>query len=206
MNARSPSDTKGSNLRTRLREATNAAILEAAEAVFSEQGVHATSMNEIAARAGVAVGTLYNHFKDKDALIQDLFEMRREGLLDIVDEHCLRPGPGDFRAQLLSLVTAMFDYFERNRRFYVLLFEQAHEYSPLARKATMMKQLTDKLDKLMRRGLKERVLKPELASFYPALLIGMLRATGIHANVCGATRDLVTPAQLVELFLHGAGA
>jgi len=58
-------------LRDRLREEANRAILTAAEEVFSEEGLGAR-MEQIAARAGVAVGTLYNHFQDRGALVNAL--------------------------------------------------------------------------------------------------------------------------------------
>jgi AcrR family transcriptional regulator len=45
-----------------------ARILEAAAAVFGATGME-TSMDDVAARAGVAVGTLYRHFATKDALM-----------------------------------------------------------------------------------------------------------------------------------------
>lgn len=44
-------------------------ILESAQAVFTEKGFHRATIREIATRAGVADGTVYNHFADKNALI-----------------------------------------------------------------------------------------------------------------------------------------
>lgn len=48
-------------------------ILEAAAVVFAERGLDAT-LDEVAARAGVGVGTVYRRFADKDALVGALFE------------------------------------------------------------------------------------------------------------------------------------
>ena len=48
-------------------------ILEAAEEVFAERGLD-VSLDDIAAAAGVGVGTVYRRFPDKDALIDALFE------------------------------------------------------------------------------------------------------------------------------------
>src|SRR5512138_2747814 len=72
-------------LRDRLREEYGRAILAAAEEVFAEDGLHAARMERIASRAGVAVGTLYNHFADKEALLAALARSRREGLFARVD-------------------------------------------------------------------------------------------------------------------------
>ena len=50
-------------------------ILQAAREVFADRGLDA-SLDQIAAHAGVGVGTVYRRFPDKDALIDALFEER----------------------------------------------------------------------------------------------------------------------------------
>jgi AcrR family transcriptional regulator len=50
-------------------------ILQAAREVFADRGFDA-SLDQIAAHAGVGVGTVYRRFPDKDALIDALFEAR----------------------------------------------------------------------------------------------------------------------------------
>lgn len=54
----------GSNKRTRTRNA----LIDCAIDVFSEKGIEEASIHEITAIAGMANGTFYNHFKDKDDL------------------------------------------------------------------------------------------------------------------------------------------
>ena len=49
-----------------------AAILKAALDEFSERGFAAARLDDVARRAGVAKGTIYLHFKDKEALFQEL--------------------------------------------------------------------------------------------------------------------------------------
>jgi AcrR family transcriptional regulator len=49
-------------------ERTSQVILKAAYSLFIEQGFHATSMRQIAQRAGVALGGIYNHFESKDQI------------------------------------------------------------------------------------------------------------------------------------------
>ena len=62
-------------------EARRQAILEAALAVFAEEGFAAAKLDDVADRAGVAKGTIYLHFKDK----QDLFEqMVREAVSPVI--------------------------------------------------------------------------------------------------------------------------
>jgi AcrR family transcriptional regulator len=51
-------------------ETTRQAILEASYQLFTEQGYHGTSMRAIAAQAGITAGSIYNHFADKEQIIQ----------------------------------------------------------------------------------------------------------------------------------------
>jgi AcrR family transcriptional regulator len=56
-------------------ERNRALILEAARQAFAEEGLRVT-LDEIARRAGVGVGTVYRRFADKEALVEALFEQR----------------------------------------------------------------------------------------------------------------------------------
>jgi AcrR family transcriptional regulator len=67
-------------IRELVRETVSNAILDAAEAVAAEKGLEGTSIAAIAERAGVAVGTLYNYFPDRDALLVALVKTRREAM------------------------------------------------------------------------------------------------------------------------------
>jgi len=60
-------------------------ILEAAEEVFAERGLD-VSLDDIAAAAGVGVGTVYRRFPDKDSLIDALFEDKIDGVVQIARE------------------------------------------------------------------------------------------------------------------------
>lgn len=53
-------------------ERTSQAILEAAYSLFLEQGFHATSMRQIAKRAGLALGGIYNHFESKEQIFESV--------------------------------------------------------------------------------------------------------------------------------------
>jgi AcrR family transcriptional regulator len=73
-------------------ERTRQAILDAAYDLFLEQGFAATSMRQVAERAGIALGSTYNHFSGKDDIFQAL----------VIDKHpyvqilpLLQDVPGD---------------------------------------------------------------------------------------------------------------
>src|SRR5919202_1014810 len=57
-------------------------ILAAATELFAERGLSVT-LHDIAARAGVGVGTIYRHFPTKEPLIDAVFERELEGLTEL---------------------------------------------------------------------------------------------------------------------------
>ena len=56
----------------RSRVETRRRLLEAAIALFAESGLHGVTSAQIARRAGVATGTFYLHFADKEALFREI--------------------------------------------------------------------------------------------------------------------------------------
>jgi len=77
------------------------AILEAAAAAFAEHGT-AASLEDVAKRAGVGIGTLYRHFPTRDALVEAAYRRGVEQVCDlaaqlVVDE------PGDRALELWML-------------------------------------------------------------------------------------------------------
>ena len=90
-------------------EANRQRILAAASAVFSERGL-AVPMEEIAAAAGVGVGTLYRRFPDRHHLIEALFEEQLAALVALAEQALLVPDGWDglvwFLDRALSLQIA----------------------------------------------------------------------------------------------------
>jgi TetR/AcrR family transcriptional repressor of uid operon len=55
-------------------------ILDAAESCFVRNGFHRTTMNDVAAEAGMSAGNLYRYFESKEAIVRGLTERDREML------------------------------------------------------------------------------------------------------------------------------
>jgi len=55
-------------------ERSRTALLDAALTLFSSQGYRATSVRDIAERAGTSTGSVYHHFRDKEAIFRTLLE------------------------------------------------------------------------------------------------------------------------------------
>jgi AcrR family transcriptional regulator len=62
------------------RATTIAAILNAAQELFTARGFDATSIDDIAARAGVAKGAVYHHFESKEQIFARVFEQMTAAL------------------------------------------------------------------------------------------------------------------------------
>jgi AcrR family transcriptional regulator len=95
-------------------------ILEAAREVLGESGADA-SMEEIAARAGVGVGTVYRRFANKDALIDELLRLTLEEGVAAARQALDCPG-GEGLEQLLRAFGAM---FAGHARYAHLLLERS---------------------------------------------------------------------------------
>jgi AcrR family transcriptional regulator len=75
-------------------------LLDVARERFSQQGFHATSMDEIAEAAGVTKPVLYQHFPSKRALYVELLEETGRQLLALLAEATSRAATGRERVEL----------------------------------------------------------------------------------------------------------
>lgn len=66
-------------------ETNRDAIVHAAIEAFIENGFHQTGIRDIARRAGVSLGNLYNHFPGKDALIVEIARLEAVELKTVLD-------------------------------------------------------------------------------------------------------------------------
>ena len=76
------SDAPPAGKRAQNKERTRQAILKAALEFFSEKGFHRTTTREIARRAGIAEGTMFNYFRTKEDLALYFFEKELSGLIE----------------------------------------------------------------------------------------------------------------------------
>lgn len=83
-------------------KATVEAIVEATGQVFERRGMRRTTTTKIAERAGVSVGSLYQYFPDKQALIAAFFEKRLEHDVQLMQRIFAR-GAGASPARLMRI-------------------------------------------------------------------------------------------------------
>lgn len=67
-------------------QATFDAIVEAAAHIVERDGYDRVTTNDIAARAGVSIGSLYQYFPTKEAVLVELIRRKRTGLRQAFDE------------------------------------------------------------------------------------------------------------------------
>jgi AcrR family transcriptional regulator len=112
-------------------------ILAAAREVLGESGADA-SMEEIAARAGVGVGTVYRRFASKEALIDELLQLVLEQVLSATDRALARTdGLG-----LEELLRAFGQSFSDHARYASLLLQRRTDDATAHRIRAAIDQLT----------------------------------------------------------------
>ncbi len=105
-----PSDTANSRLHARKRPlqrrsaATVSVILEAAARILEQHGLAGFNTNLVAQRAGVSIGSLYQYFPGKEALLAALIRDARSDLLASVQQVCAQSGV--LETQLQALIRA----------------------------------------------------------------------------------------------------
>jgi AcrR family transcriptional regulator len=197
---------KAQPLRVTLREATRSAIVDAAEKVAARDGLSGASLQAIAEQAGVAVGTIYNYFEDRDRLFDALFTRRRDELFEAIDAAAKEHRSEPFQAQLDAFVRAVLGFFDGRRDYLRVAFdaESARFKRSDAKKGSAVQQLRDRAERVVKIGLREKVLREEDADIAGDILVGIVR--GIL--MAGAQTDrtcLPDAARVTALFLRGAG-
>ena len=88
------------------KDAKRTAMMQAAVKVFSEKGYHAATVRDVVESAGVAIGTFYFYFPDKETLFLYLYEETADFLLQSLQQAVVtkRPLPQRLTAGLQSYV------------------------------------------------------------------------------------------------------
>ncbi len=202
------------NLRDRLRESTRDAILDAAASAFNTGGASAVRMEDIAAGAGIAVGTLYNYFRDRQTLVASLLRSRTQVLLDALDaaadadRQADGPSGAHVTAELRQFVATLVTHWDANRVLLTLMMEDllqsGADATAMNRQHTVATQLLARAQKLMGRGIEAGLLHPADTGMYAAMLLGMVRGVVVTSVVRGDTGFAHQSDQIVRVFLSGA--
>jgi AcrR family transcriptional regulator len=96
-----------SSWKERQRQERETLILQTAEEILLEKGLHNASMDEIAARVGISKGTLYLHFAKKEDLVLALLERELHACFEVLQE-ITTFDDSDVSAQLETIIQRIY--------------------------------------------------------------------------------------------------
>jgi len=191
----------------RLRDERRTYILDAAAAVFGEKGYERATMKEIAARAGIAPGTIYLYFKNKRDLLLAIADNLIAGPVDQTLAEAVGLEAGDYIAAILrdriqfarenrafiqALVTQIWTDQELRERFFAQIM------GPLFAVGAHYMQTQVAAGKL--RPCRVEVVVPAVAG--SIVILSALRALMPEQLLPGVTDDELID-ELTRLYLYG---
>jgi AcrR family transcriptional regulator len=106
--------------RERKKEANRSAILEAARRCFLEQGYESVTIRDVIRLSGLAAGTFYNYFPDKESVFRALVESRLGALK--VRIHAAREGARTVEGFFYESYLAALQEVRADPDFFALMF------------------------------------------------------------------------------------
>jgi TetR/AcrR family fatty acid metabolism transcriptional regulator len=183
-------------------------ILEAAVRIFARQGFHQSTIAQIAKEAGVADGTIYLYFKNKDDILVQFFSHRAKQVFESFREEVDRGQTS--LDKLRNLINRHLTEFQRDRNGAVVYQVETHQSSRLAEEQIkeMSQMYRDLISEIVEQGQQEGQIRKDLyVGLVKRFIIGAVDEvinTWLHSN---GEYDLVSMTEpLVELFMKGIGS
>jgi len=182
-------------------------ILEAAVKIFARQGFRQSTVAQIAKQAGVADGTIYLYFKNKDDILIHFFSFKAKQVFD-----CFRKEVAcgaDSVEKLGNLVRAHLGEFQRDPDMAVVYQVETHQSSRLAEEQIreMAKMYQDILAEIVEQGQQEGLIRRDLyVGLVKRFILGAVEETIGSWLHSGRSYDLASMAEpLVDLLIRGIG-
>jgi len=182
-------------------------ILEAAIKVFAEQGFHQATISQIAREAGVADGTIYLYFKNKEDIMVNFFGYKTKQVFGRFREEVDKAD--NARDKLRLLIKRHLEEFQRDRNMAVLYQTETRRFSRMCEEQIreMSKLYLDLVSEIVESGQDEGLMRKDLyMGLVKRFIIGAIDEvinTWLHS---GGSYDLVSMADpLVDLFIRGVG-
>jgi AcrR family transcriptional regulator len=159
---------------------TRARLCDAGRREFSEHGYAGATARSIAERAGVATGSFYQYFTDKDALLRELAEERLRGIAERALAVVESPR-GSARDRVRAMIDVVVDYHREDPGLHGVLTERRHVDAELDRltsaaELSLLRRIAALLDSWQFAG------DTEATAF---VLFSMIEGA-VHAHVLGA--------------------
>ncbi len=182
-------------------------ILEAAVTVFARQGFHQSTVAQIAKEAGVADGTIYLYFKNKDDILVQFFAYRTKQVFERFRAEVKKAD--NSLDKLRNLIRRHLMEFQRDRNMAVVYQVETHQNSRLAESQIreMSQMYQDLISEIVELGQQEGKIRKELyVSLVKRFILGSVDEvinTWLHSE---KAYDLVSMADpLVDLLVKGIG-
>jgi TetR/AcrR family fatty acid metabolism transcriptional regulator len=182
-------------------------ILEAAVKVFAKQGFFQATISQIAKEAGVADGTIYLYFKNKDDILVNFFSYKTKQVFERFREDVDKAD--NAIDKLRNLIRRHLEEFQRDRNLAVVYQAETHSISRIAEDQIreMAKMYYDIVSEIVELGQDEGCMRRDLyIGLVKRFILGAVDEvinTWLHS---GRKYDLVSMADpLIELIIRGIG-
>lgn len=199
--------TEGETISTKAKNDKYHRILEAAVTVFAQSGFHESTISQIARAAGVADGTIYLYFKNKDDILVHFFNYKTRLVFACFREEVDRAHTAVNK--LRNLIRRHLDEFQKDRFMAVLYQAETHRINRLAEDQIheMHKMYLDLIAEIVEQGQVEGAIRRDLyVGLVKRYIIGGVDEvinTWLHSD---GKYDLTSMADpLVDLFIRGIG-
>jgi len=186
-------------------ELTHSSIIEAAHDLFIAQGYNATSMRQIAQKAGIALGGIYNHFSGKEDIFKAVF-LENHPYLEMIP--AIETAPGDTVEEFVrNAADQMMASIARRPDFLNLMFIEVVEFKS-AHVQEIFKETFPRgigiVDRLANaKGRIRAIPTPMLIRTFIGLFFSYYLAESIFKNVAPVEFQQNAMDYYVDIFLHG---
>jgi AcrR family transcriptional regulator len=176
-------------------------LLDVGRSLFAEKGFDATSVEEIAQRAGVSKPVVYEHFGGKEGLYAVVVDREMRALLDSITGALTSQGRP--RELLERAAFALLDYVESSTDGFRILVRDSPVAQSTGTFASLISDAASQVEHIMVNQFKERGFDPKFAPMYAQMLVGMVALTGQWWLDARRPRKADVAAHLVNLAWNG---
>lgn len=151
-------------------------LLDVGRRLFAEKGFEGTSVEEIAARAGVSKPVVYEHFGGKEGLYAVVVDREIRALLDQITG-ALSSG-GSSRALVEQAALGLLDYIETSTDGFRILVRDSPVAQATGTFSSLISDVASQVEHLLAAEFARSGLDPKHAPMYAQMLVGMIALTG----------------------------
>ncbi len=150
-------------------------LLDVGRTLFAERGFEATSIEEIAARAGVSKPVVYEHFGGKEGLYAVVVDREMQYLLACFTNALSGGHP---RELLEQAAFVLLDYIEDRTAGFRILIRDSPVASTTGTFSSLIGDVASQVEYILDGEFKARGYETTLAGLYSHALVGMVALTG----------------------------